>query len=350
MTYRFTCFFYPNIVFTIIHSMKTIISFIICFAIISVACAKKSSHEPPPRGNDPDTLPDPPASVADCKKCIILSEQAFQRVAIADLESKKIFWEWTPQTSNVKPEHHKWFNNISDAKLVYNNQYILTNASGGGVALVRIADKKTVFYAFAGGNTHSAELLPDGNIVSASSTGNYLTLFTVDTLNFPENVYSKNITIEFGHNVVWDHKNQLLWTAAGNHLQSFQYNFNCTQPDLTLVKSITIPGKEAHDLFPVYGEDAFWLTNTTNVYKFTLAGEKLVQADVLQPNIKSVSSGPAGFPIIIIKPKESWWTDEVTDAKGNGLFYEKGLKIYKARWFLPNTFSYPAGHTIRQCK
>jgi hypothetical protein len=290
------------------------------------------------------------AKNTDCKRCIILSEQAQQRVAIADLDSKKIVWQWTPQTSNVKPEHYKWFTAISDAKLVYDNKYILTNASGGGVALIRIADKKTMFYAYAGGNTHSAELLPDGNIVSASSTGNHLTLFTVDTLHFPDNVYSKKITVDFGHNVVWDHKNQLLWTAAGHQLLSFRYNFNCTQPDLTLVDSLPLPGKEAHDLFPVYGEDALWLTNTTNVYKFTPAGKKLVQADVIQKNIKSVSSGPSDLPLIIIKPKESWWTDEVIDAKGNGIFFEKGLKIYKARWFLPNSFSYPAGHTIRQCK
>src|SRR5262245_64231171 len=125
---------------------------------------------------------DPPASVADCKKCIVLAEQAQHRVAIADVASKKIFWQWTPETSNVQPEHYKWFSSISDAKIVYNGKCILTTASGGGVALIRIADKKTLFYAYAGGNTHSAELLPDGNIVSASSHGNYLMLFRVDTL------------------------------------------------------------------------------------------------------------------------------------------------------------------------
>ncbi|WP_207514612.1 DUF6528 family protein [Longitalea luteola] len=331
--------------------MKKIISLTFFFAVISVACAKKGSGEPvTPPVTPPVTEPDPPASVADCKKCIVLSEQAQQRVAIADVPSKKIFWQWTPQSSNVQAAHYAWFNNISEAKIVYNGKYILTNASGGGVALIRIADKKTVWYAFAGGNTHSAELLPDGNIVSASSTGNYLMLFKVDTLHFPANVYTKKIPIDFGHNVVWDHKNQLLWTAAGKELKSFRYNFNCAQPDLEPVETLPLPGKEAHDLFPVYNEEALWLTNTTNVYKFMLADKKLIQADGIQANIKSVSSGPADFPVIIIRPKESWWTDEVIDAKGNGVFYEAGLKIYKARWVLPNAFSYPANNEIRQCK
>jgi hypothetical protein len=333
----------------IIYTMKQLTVFVLCFAIVSAACAKKGGTTPPPV-TPPVTHPDPPATVADCKKCIVLSEQAQQRVAIADVPSKKIFWQWTPQTSNVKPAHYNWFSNISDAKVVYNGKYILTTASGGGVALIRIADKKTLFYAYAGGNTHSAELLPDGNIVSASSTGNYLMLFTVDTLNFPENVYTKKITIDFGHNVVWDHKNQLLWSAAGAELKSFRYNFNCAQPDLTLVESLPLPGKEAHDLFPVYNEEALWLTNTTNVYKFTLANKKLIQADVIQANIKSVSSGPADFPVIIIRPKQSWWTDEVIDSQGNSIFNETGLKIYKARWVLPNTFSYPANNVVKQCK
>jgi hypothetical protein len=333
----------------IIYTMKQLTVFVLCLAIVSAACAKKGGAVPPPV-TPPVTIPDPPATVADCKKCIVLSEQAQQRVAIADVPSKKIFWQWTPQTSNVKPAHYNWFSNISDAKVVYNGKYILTTASGGGVALIRIADKKTLFYAYAGGNTHSAELLPDGNIVSASSTGNYLMLFKVDTLNFPENVYTKKITIDFGHNVVWDHKSQLLWSAAGAELKSFSYNFNCAQPDLTLVESLPLPGKEAHDLFPVYNEEALWLTNTTNVYKFTLANKKLTQADVIQANIKSVSSGPADFPVIIIRPKQSWWTDEVIDSKGNSIFNETGLKIYKARWVLPNTFSYPTNNEVKQCK
>lgn len=297
---------------------------------------------------DTDKDPDPPASVAECKKCIVLAEQSDSRIAIADVDSKTIIWDWKP-ANGVKTDHVKWFSNISDAKPVYNGKYILTTASGGGVALVRIADKKTMFYAYAGGNTHSAEMLPDGNIVSASSTGNFMTLFKVDTVSFPENVFSRNVPIEFGHNVVWDHQNQRLWTAAMAKMKVFTYNFSCSDPDLALVETIDLPGTEAHDLFPVYDERALWFTNTTNVYKFDVATKTVKQADVLQPNIKSVSSAP-GLPTIVIKPKEQWWTDEVIDANGNSIFYQKGLKIYKARWLVDNRFSYPENNLIRQCK
>lgn len=288
--------------------------------------------------------------IAQPDTSIVLSEQSEHRVAIADVNSKKIIWEWKPGASNVKPEHVKWFGSISDAKVVYNGKYILTVASGGGVALIRIADKKTVFYAYAGGNTHSAELLPDGNIVAASSHGNFLMLFKVDTLHFPENVYTKKVFIEFGHNVVWDSKRQLLWSAGLSQLKSFTYNFNCAQPDLQLKDSIRLPGSEAHDLFPVYGKDALWLTNNEGVYQYDIATKQLKKADVPQSKIKSVTSGPAGYPTIVLQPNESWWSDEVLDEQGKPVFSQKGLRIYKARWNLVNTFSYPANDDLHVCK
>lgn len=330
--------------------MKKLSVLIATFLLLNSACAKKEVRDTVIPKDPPVNLPEPPATVAECKKCIVLSEQSQNRIAIADVPSKTIFWDWKAATSNVKPEHVKWFTNPSDAKVVYNGKYILTTASGGGVALIRIADKKTVFYAYAGGNPHSAELLPDGNIVSASSTDNYLKLFKVDTLNFPDNVYTKIIPIEFGHNVVWDQKNQLLWSAAMNHLKSFSYNFDCSKPDLTLTETISLPGTEAHDLFPVYGENSLWLTNIKNVYKFDVATKQLNQANIIQENIKSVSSGPTDFPTIVLRPKESWWADEVLDNKGNSIFVQSGLKIYKARWVIPNTFSYPPDASFKQCK
>lgn len=284
------------------------------------------------------------------QKQILLCEQSQHRLAIVDVAQQKIIWEWKAEQSNIQPEHIKWFTNPSDAKPVYGGNYILANASGGGVALIRVADKKAVFYAYAGGNPHSAELLPDGNIVCASSTGNYLTLFKVDTTIAAENVWSKKVPIAFGHNVVWDAKHQLLWSAAMDHMKSFRYNGNCAQPDLTLVDSISLPGTEAHDLFPVYGTDSLWLTNTTHVYQFSVNTKQLAPAHTLQKNIKSVSSGPKGLPVIIIQPKEKWWTNEVWDANGHTVFKQEGLRIYKARWMLPNTFSYAKNDALRICR
>lgn len=282
---------------------------------------------------------------------LLITDQSLNRIAIADVSTGKITWDWRASQSNVRPQDVKWFNTPSDAKAVYDDKYILLNASAGGVALVRIADKKTVFYAYAGGNTHSAELLPDGNIVAASSTGSYLTIFHTDTLHFSDHIYSKKIYLPFAHNVVWDKKRSLLWSAGKNKLYSFRYNFDCEHPDLIIVDSTMLPDTDAHDLFPVYGKDSLWLTTVHGVFKIDPSTKKIttVQGNYTK-NIKNVSSGPKGFPVIGMLPKEKWWTDEVLDNKGNSIFQQKGLKMYKVRWLVPNHFSYPKNNPIKICQ
>jgi len=326
------------------------ISFLYSLAVYLVLTAGCGQGSDTPADIPPPDDPSEKIKIEDCEQCLILAEQAQTQVAIADVKGKNLIWSWKPEESNVKTEHLGWFTNISDAKLVYDGKYLIACASGGGVALIRIADRKTLFYAWAGGNTHSVEILPDGNLVSASSTGNYLTVFNVDTLHFPENVYSKNIPIESGHNVVWDRTNKLLWSAAGNELKAFAYNFDCASPDLTPAETIPLPDNNAHDLFPVCGEQALWLTTASQVYKFDLATKTVSEAGIpLHENIKSASSGPAGFATAIIKPKTSWWTDEVVDVQGNSIYFQQGLKIYKARWLINNTFSYPSQDKIKIC-
>ena len=282
---------------------------------------------------------------------LLLTDQSVNRIAIADVSSGKITWDWRASESNIRPQDVKWFNAPSDAKAVYDDKYILLNASLGGVALVRIADKKTVFYAYAGGNTHSAELLPDGNIVTASSTGSYLMIFHTDTSHFPDNVYSKKIYLPFAHNVVWDKTRKLLWSAGKNKLYSFRYNFNCEHPDLIMVDSTVLPDTDAHDLFPMYGKDSLWLTTIHGVFKIDPSTKKItaVKGNHTE-NIKNVSSGPKGFPVIGMLPKVKWWTDEVLDNTGHSIFKQEGLKMYKVRWLLPNLFSYQQHDAIKFCK
>lgn len=291
-----------------------------------------------------------PSPIDDCNECMLLCEQSRNRIILVKPSSKRIVWEWTAQASNVAQDHVKWFDHPDEAKPVYNNRFVLITASGGGVALIRISDKKTMFYAYAGGNPHSAEILPDGNIVSASSTGNFLRLFKVDTLNFPDNILHKSYPIIDGHNVVWDKRRNILWAGSGRQLYAYAYNMNCSDPALTLTDSISLPGN-LHDMFPIHGSDSFWLTTDLNLHTFDISRKKFSMVTAkFSDHIKSVSSGPADFPVIMIHPKEKWWTDEVISSNGEIIFMEKGLKIYKARWLLENHFSYPEDHEMKVCR
>lgn len=292
-------------------------------------------------------------SFRNCKSCVVLCEQSVNRIAILDLKTENIIWDWLPQKSTISSKHIPWFKYPSDAKVVYGGTCILMTASGGAVALIRIADSKVLFYAYAGGNTHSAELLPDGNIVTASSDGNCLKVFRTDTLQFPENVYSKSVLLPFGHNVVWDKKRKLIWTASLNKLKTFTYNFDCQKPDLLLKDSLNLPGTDAHDLFPVFGRDELWLTNTTDVFRFNVGKRKLERISSPYRDLKSVSSGNAESPVILIYPDSTtngWWTDEISSFNKEVIFKQAGFKMYKARWFLENHFSYEPAKHIMTCK
>lgn len=276
-----------------------------------------------------------------CGHCMLLAEQSQNNIVIIDTDSGITVWKWDPSRSGILPDHIRWFNAPSDAKWIRDGKYILMTASGGGVAMIRISDAKTVFYAYAGGNTHSAELLPDGNIVAASSTGNYLTLFRTDTVNYPSGIVSKRIPNRFGHNVVWDKKRNVLMSTSWDHIVFYKYNGKTTDPLLTRMDSVRIPGNESHDLFPVFGEDALWLTTIDHVFRFDPSTKEFRRTDLISDrNIKSVSSGPDSYPVIIVRPKVSWWTDEILDMNEKSVFLHEGFKVYKARWFVKNTFSY----------
>ena len=270
------------------------------------------------------------------KQYIILSEQSKSRVAIADIAASVIVWEWRPSVRpDIKPEHAKWFEAMSDAKSLDNGKYLLACASGGGVALIRVADKKTMFYAYAGGNTHSVEQLPDGNIVSASSTGNFMSIFVTPGKDNPEQTIRKDFYLRDGHNLVWDKKKKQLYTVSWDQLKTYNYNANKNNPAFILVDSVAMPDSGAHDLYRAYNTNTLWLSTHSALFEVDIQSKRTEKVNTRYgKNIKSVSSGPEGYPTIIIQPKEKWWTDEVLDLAGNSIFKQQGLRIYKARWLL----------------
>lgn len=329
--------------------MFKIISVLLCIVFLWVTSCHKQEEDHPvlPTTNQPsDTL-----TVADCIKCIVITDQAEPAVDIVDAaRNGKTIGSWSAFQSNIAAVNVKWFSNPDEAKPVYNLKYLLINASGGGVALVRIKDGKAVFYAYAGKNPHSSELLPDGNIVTASSTDSRLVIFHVDTTVPPNKVYKKIISMSFAHNVVWDKKRKVLWAAGDDHLYKLQYNFNCKKPNLIKKDSFPLSGNNAHDLFPVYGKDSLWLTNPGGVYYVNMQTKKVTPVNFkYTKNLKSVSSGPGNWPTIIMKPKTKWWSDMVLDSEGDTVFQQSGMEIYKARWFLKNSFSYPDNDKMKVC-
>ena len=252
-------------------------------------------------------------------------------------------WRWNPFKANGMPvEYAKWFRFIDECKPIIDTSHIIVTASHGGVAIIRMSDKKVLFFAHAGQNPHSACLLPDGNVVAVSSTDNKLTLF--DTSNYKQGQPCRNFTcyeLEFAHGIVWDNDQQILWGLGMQSIVGYKYNFNKKAPALTKAFTYEVPemAKRGHDLYPVPNTKYLFATGTLGAVLFDTQTRHF--RDISQvKHIKSISMADNG-QVIYLKATKRWWSDSVV--AGNGQLTKIGTcpnsKIYKARWFLPNEFS-----------
>ena len=259
-------------------------------------------------------------------------------------------WEWEPLTGGIPSAKRNLFKNPSECKPVLNNEYVLMTASGGAVALIRFADKKVMCYAECGVNPHSAEILPDGNIVTAESKQGEINLFAVD---MEKGTMVKKSTKKIGnaHNLVWNAKRQCIYTTgtinnAGKSVTAlfrFKYNNDKENPALTNQARIYTFDNEkgGHDLFPVYGEtDKLWLTAEHGVYQFDMSAATLAATTIYEiGDVKAVGKDAQGKDYLL-KPTESWWAPCVVDGAGNEYFNLANSKIYKFRLVQDNQFSY----------
>ncbi len=255
-----------------------------------------------------------------------------------------ILWKWAPMESpEVVPKHREWFINLSDAKRVLDGTHIIACASGGGIALVRFEDKRVEFHARAGGNTHSIECLPDGNLVSASSDGSYLRVFCTDpsVSHPPDDVKYSDAALADAHGVVWDYQNQCLWAIGDRELVRFRYNGERVNPLLKEEARFTLPSPGGHDLFPVPGTRKLFLTSG-GVFMFDTENETFAPFD--QPTskgaVKSISQREPGGPIVVMESTQSWWSSGIRFVGEDRVLTLDKAKFYKARWWVPNTFSY----------
>lgn len=292
----------------------------------------------------------PKAEFVMPENAVVLAEQSRTAILVMDMNAKQVVWEWEPLTGGIPLAKRSLFKNPSECKPVLNNEYVLMTASGGAVALIRFADKKVMCYAECGVNPHSAEILPDGNIVTAESKQGEINLFAVD---MEKGTMVKKSTKKIGnaHNLVWDAKRQCIYTTgtinnAGKSVTAlfrFKYNNDKENPALTNQARIYTFDNEkgGHDLFPVYGEtDKLWLTAEHGVYQFDMSAATLAATTIYEiADVKAVGKDAQGKDYLL-KPTESWWAPCVVDGAGHEYFNLASSKIYKFRLVQDNQFSY----------
>ena len=212
--------------------------------------------------------------------------------------------------------------------------YVLA-AYRGRVQLVRFKDRKLVKDFSSYHSCHSAELLPNGAIVTANSSHGILRLHrSADDF--------VDLKLPYAHGVTWDKERKCLWA-----LGDFLYQINVAERKLTIKKKFELPlSPTGHDLFPLRKEAKLLVSNNSALFLFDIATEKFEMVSELT-GIKSASQHADGT-IWITDPAElkgaaSWQSDAVLRVRPKVpeiRYRNGGSKFYKARWWQKVNFSY----------
>ncbi len=293
---------------------------------------------------------------------IVVAEQAEPAYVILSLKQswdnpEARVWSWNPvedkqlflpcSNDPEKRPCNELFRDPSEVKPVLDGTHLLVTASYGGAALIRIADKRVIWHVYPHNNPHSAALLPDGNVVTASSNGSYLRLFNLAKYNpaDPGSTPMEQYFADDAHGVVWDAKRERLWSSGRWGICEWQYHADSEHPALKQVGFYPMIDPEprgrgtylrlnGHDLVLAPDGDQLFMTAGKAIYCFDLRSRSYSISHTLA-NIKSISifSGRE----LMLEPTESWWSPAVffpDDKELSSSCHLPGAKIYKARWIL----------------
>ncbi|MBU6494399.1 MAG: hypothetical protein KGQ45_16655 [Burkholderiales bacterium] len=155
-------------------------------------------------------------------------------------------------------------------------------------------------------NVHSAEVLPDGNVVIADSNGYlYLLAKPGDARDVHQPMaQSKWYELDFAHGVVWDQRSERLYALGHDKIAVFAYRAGATPAASALVLQTTFDiGRYyercqrypavcpedgnwkdgGHDLYPVPGTRKLFVTTGERVFTFDLDANRAGGAAVLEP-------------------------------------------------------------------
>ncbi len=284
---------------------------------------------------------------------IVAVEQAQARVVILDAETdwslpQAVVWSWAAGADPaVNPAHVAWFNHPTDAKGYDDGRRMLVSASGGGVALIDVPSRSAIFYVHVGGNTHSIDLLPDGSIVSASSTGDSITLIrrTDDAVQDPAHPDRVDYPLSDAHGLHWDDARKLLWALGGKQMKAYALGKDdAGRPILAELETIDLPDTPqsrryprhgGHDLSPVPGRDELFVTDMDHLWVFDCETRAFRPFEPLHEarSVKSIDQARADGPVLLMQATESWWSDTVIQLQPDGRRTLPGGRFYKARWW-----------------
>ncbi|MFF8832548.1 DUF6528 family protein [Streptomyces sp. NPDC015131] len=327
------------------------------------------------------TVPVPAAVIPAGTPDVLLTDQAGRRVLVLDGHRP----DWDP---GADPAAVRWaFSPLGDARYadldpatswVYPSEakvrrwrgrtYVLTVASHGFAAVVAYPSGRRYWGATLSPGTirhnpHSIELLPDGNVAVAASTGGVVRLYAASR-GGPEapdaevpgaeppdaEVPFASFPLKDAHGLQWDAGRRVLWALGGDRLVALRVAGTAAEPALVAAGEARLPTPHGHDLGQVAGDpDRLWVSSGTAVYQYVKSTGAFLRdypgaAAISRARVKAVGDDPLTGQAISTVPEkglaETWWTRTVAVHLPGRTHRLAGGGIYKARWWRLG----PTGH------
>lgn len=248
---------------------------------------------------------------------VILTDIGNGRILVLDLDKEdplakeNILWEWIP-----RPEQGWQYTTqkilkdaLSGVKYRWSEYHkthvVLFTGSRGSVGMIEYPSGKCLWEAMVGVSPHSIELLPNGDIVVATSGGgdgdkgrlHYLTRSEDGTY-----IPTTELMLYGAHGLVWDPVEQTLWANGSLELAAYELTSDGNgRRGLALLpgKGTKLPNEYGHDLTQAYDDpDILWLTTSPCVYQFSKSRNTLLtefkDSETIHPLLRA--KGLGSFP------------------------------------------------------
>ncbi|HEX2312291.1 MAG TPA: DUF6528 family protein [Thermomonospora sp.] len=290
---------------------------------------------------------------------VIGGDQGGDRVVVMDArrrdwtgaDPRAEVWSWAPTADNGYADAAAGWGAVSDVRVRTANRrtYVLTGDSWGFIGAAEYPSGKRLWAVNAGrpSNVHAAELLPDGNVAAAASTGGWVRVYTAS--QGPAATAYTEFRLKGGHGVLWDPRRKVLWAIGDDDLVALKVGGTPAAPTLTEVRRVALPSQGGHDLAAVRSDpDRLWITTNTGVYQYDKSTGRFhtrfrhASSVTALPLVKAVGDHPATGQILLTRPKlgcaTTWCTDTAEffgRAHQNATRTLPEAQFYKARWFAP---------------
>ncbi|MFG3497911.1 DUF6528 family protein [Streptomyces sp. NPDC047928] len=289
---------------------------------------------------------------------MLVTEQVSRRILLLDGRRRDwgpaaVRWAFSPvgdaRYADLRPERSWVHPDEAKVRRRHGRTYVLTTASYGFAAVVAYPSGDRYWGGVLSpgtirDNPHSIELLPDGDVAVASSTGGHVRVYAASL--GPAGVPYAAYALPDAHGVHWDARQGVLWALGGDRLVALRVGGSPGWPVIHAVLDLPLPSPGGHDLAPVArNPDRLWVTTGTEVLQYVKSRGVFVRdhpgaVSIGRARVKAVGDDPLTGQVLSTAPErglgEPWWTTRVTVHRPAGAYRLVGGGIYKARWWLPH--------------